>query len=102
MFNTSIFTLNKISHDSVEVIAEENVFAYAVINPNNSVTVKFPGSDSKSRGCITHVTLDSNADALDEIARVWDLIIAAERVAFHVLCARKTMLPVINMTEAAQ
>ncbi|AIR07136.1 hypothetical protein JT31_21715 [Cedecea neteri] len=102
MFNTSIFTLNKISHDSVEIIAEENVFAYAVINPNNSVTVKFPGSDSNSRGCITHRTFDSNADALDEIARVWDLIIAAERNAFHALCARKAMLPVISMTGTAQ
>ncbi|WPU24965.1 hypothetical protein RI049_09590 [Cedecea neteri] len=102
MFNTSIFTLNKISHDSVEIIAEENVFAYVVINPNNSVTVKFPGHDSQPRGCITHETFDSAVDALDEIARVWYLNIAAERAAFHVLCARKNMLPVISMTEAAQ
>ncbi|WNJ81647.1 hypothetical protein RJE46_10605 [Cedecea neteri] len=101
MFNTSIFTLNKISHDSVEVIAEENVFAYAVINLNNSVTVKFPGSDSKSRGCITHETFDSNADALDEIARIWDLIIAAERAAFHALSDRKNLLPVFNTKGAA-
>lgn len=102
MFNTSIFTLNKISHDSVEIIAEENVFAYAVINQNNSVTVKFPGSDSKSRGCITHENFGCNADALDEIARVWDLIVAAERGAFHAPQSRKAMLPVISMIEAAQ
>lgn len=102
MFNTSIFTLNKISHGCVEIIAEENVFTYVVINPSNSVTVKFPGHDSQPRGCITHGTFDSNADALDEIARIWDLIIAAERAAFHALCDSKTILPVISMTETAQ
>ncbi len=79
MFNTNIFTLNKISHDSVEVIADENVVGYIVINANNTVTVKFPGTDSKPRGCITHATFETNADALDEMARVWFLNRDAEK-----------------------
>ena len=94
MFNTNIFTLNKIGHDSVEVVAEENVFAYAVINGNNSVTVKFPGG-------ITHDTFKTNIAALDEIARIWSLIADAERSTLLVL-TRSGVIPVFSYQEAVR
>jgi hypothetical protein len=73
---SAIFTLNKISHDVTESVADENVFNYFHLNNDNSVTVKFPGG-------IIHDTFPCHHCALDEVTRIWFLIREAEIKAQH-------------------
>lgn len=68
---SQIFTLNKISHDVAETIADENVFSYFVFNNDKTVTVKFPGG-------IIHDTYPCHHCALEEVTRIWFLIREAE------------------------
>ncbi|OAT17836.1 hypothetical protein M977_04113 [Buttiauxella gaviniae ATCC 51604] len=68
---SQIFTLNKISHDVAETIADENVFSYLVFNNDKTVTVKFPGG-------IIHDTYPCHHCALEEVTRIWFLIREAE------------------------
>lgn len=68
---SQIFTLNKISHEVAEAIADENVFSYFVFNADKSVTIKFPGG-------IIHDTFPCHHCALEEVTRIWFLIREAE------------------------
>ncbi|OAT17840.1 hypothetical protein M977_03924 [Buttiauxella gaviniae ATCC 51604] len=68
---SQIFTLNKISPDVAETIADENVFSYFVFNNDKTVTVKFPGG-------IIHDTYPCHHCALEEVTRIWFLIREAE------------------------
>jgi hypothetical protein len=88
IFN-QIFTLNKISHEVAEVIADENVFSYFVFNKDSSVTVKLPGG-------IVHDTFPCHHCALDEVTRIWFLIREAEIKAQRRTTAVMNLMVVIS------
>ncbi|TNV22858.1 hypothetical protein FH968_02110 [Buttiauxella sp. B2] len=74
MFNPEVFTLNLITGNVAEVITCENVFAYVAFDNTGNAQVKFPEG-------ITHEKFETNGAALNEIARIWFLILDAEELS---------------------